>query len=76
MASAPALTFYPTGSFQTVIADKFSYVIYSNNTPYLNWVNWALDPNNLSVTTSNQRTVDALLFSSYSMQVKCNTSTS
>ncbi len=73
MATAPAITFSNDQKMIDIIPGKFTYILWANDKVYTDWAKWALDTNNKSTSTTNQRE-NAATYSGYSLKIFCDTS--
>ena len=74
MATAPAISFLTDAKLTAITTDKFSYTLWANDKVFIDWAKWALDTNNKSVTTTNQRD-NAGKYSGYALKIFCDTTT-
>ena len=73
MATAPAILFSTDQKMNDITPGKFTYTIWANDKVYTDWAKWALDTNNKSTSTTNQRE-NAAIYSGYSLKIFCDTS--
>ena len=73
MTAAPAISFGTSAPAQNIVPNKFKYTLFANDKVFEDWAIWALDANNVSVVTTNQKK-NATMYSGYSMKIYCDTS--